>query len=207
MDQVVAGLESIAGAVRDVVDRARAVEPGRDEDAASEMRGAIIEVGRAEAALHGLLLTLVGEGDRLGVARGGIGPWLATVLDVTEGRARALAHDARTLATVPQLEPHLCSGSIGQDSVRALARTVKAVRRTGLDPAAEVDETLRVTRELGARAGLERVGALEEPLDPRSLEQRHAQARERSFPRIAIAPDTQMHRCEILLDPARGAVL
>ena len=74
MDQVVAGLESIAGAVRDVVDRARAVEPGRDQDAAREMRSAIIEVGRASQALHGLLLELVGESDRLGVARGGIGP-------------------------------------------------------------------------------------------------------------------------------------
>src|ERR1700685_525220 len=206
MDQVVAGLESIAGAVRDVVDRARAVEPGRDQDAASEVRSAIVEVARSEAALHGLLLTLVGEGDRLGIARGGIGPWLSTVLDVTEGRARALAHDARTLATVPQLEAQLCSGRVGQDSVRALARTVKAVRRTGLDRVAEVDETLRITREQGARAGLERVRTLEEHLEPGTIEQRHAQARERSFARIAIAPDGQMHRCEILLDPARGAV-
>ncbi len=207
MDQVAVGQESIIAAVRDLLGRARAVEPGRDEDTADAVRCGIVEVGQLAQAVNGLLLALVAEGDRLGVARGGIGPWLATVLDVTEGRARALAHDARTLATIPQLEPALCSGGIGQDSVRALARTVKAVRRTGLDPAAEVDETLRVTREQGARAGLERVRALEEHLDPGSVEQRHAQARERSFARIAIAPDTQMHRCEILLDPARGAVL
>ena len=141
------------------------------------------------------------------MSHGGIGPWLATVLDVTEGRARAIAHDARTLAAVPQLEAHLCSGNLGQDSVRALARTLKAVRRTGLDPEAEAGETLRVAREQGARAGLERVRALEGHLDPGSIEQRHAQARERSFARITITPDTQMHRCEILLDPARGAVL
>ena len=99
----------------------------------------------------------------------------------------------RTLAAVPQLEAHLCSGSIGQDSVRALARTVKAVRRTGLDPAAEAGEILRVAREQGARAGLERVRTLEGHLDPGSIEQRHAQARERSFARITITPHT--HRC------------
>ncbi|MBR7839702.1 HNH endonuclease, partial [Actinospica durhamensis] len=158
-------------------------------------------------ALNGLLLALVAEGDRLGIARGGIGPWLATVLDVTEGRARGLAQDARLLATVPQLERELCSGSVGQDSVRAVARTVKAVRRTGLDPVPEVAETLRVAREHGARAGLERVRALEEHTDPGSVEARHAQQRERSYARIAIAADGEMHRCEILLDPARGAVL
>jgi HNH endonuclease len=207
MDQVAAGLESITEAVRDVLERARAAEPGRDEAVAGALRDGIVEVGRAAQALQGLVLALVGEGDRLGIARGGIGPWLATVLDVTEGRARGIAQDARLLGTVPQLERELCSGNIGQDSVRAVARTVKAVRRTGLDPAAEVAETLRVAREQGARAGLERVRALEEHVDPGSVEQRHAQARERSFARFAPTPDGQMHRCEILLDPLRGAVL
>ena len=207
MDQVTAGMESIAGAVRELLDRTREAEPGGDDGAAGEVRDGIIEVGRAAQALHGLLLALVAEGDRLGIARGGIGPWLATVLDVTEGRARGLAQDARLLATVPQIAPELCSGRVGQDSVRAVARTVKAVRRTGLDPAVEVAETLRVAREQGARAGLERVRALEEHTDPGSVEQRHAQQRERSFARIAITPDGEMHRCEILLDPARGAVL
>jgi hypothetical protein len=129
------------------------------------------------------------------------------VLDVTEGRARQLAQDARILATVPEVASALCSGRVGQDSARALARTVKAVRRTGLDPAAEAVRTLRVAREQGARAGLERARALEEHVDPGSIEQRHAQQRERSFARIGIDPDSQMHRCEILLDPARGAVL
>ena len=207
MGQVAVGLGSITGAVWDLLDRTREAEPGGDEGAAGEVRDGIIEVGRAAQTLNGLLLALVAQGDRLGVARGGIGPWLATVLDVTEGRARGLAQDARILATVPQLERELCSGRAGQDSVRALARTVKAVRRTGLDPAVEVAETLRVAREQGARAGLERVRALEEHTDPGSIEQRHAQQRERSYARIAITPDGEMHRCEILLDPVRGAVV
>ena len=207
MDQVAVGLESITAAVWDLLDRTREAEPGRDGGVAGEVRDGIIEVGRAAQTLNGLLLALVAQGDRLGVARGGIGPWLATVLDLTEGRARGLAQDARLLATVPQFERELCSGSVGQDSARALARTVKAVRRTGLDPATEVAETLRVAREQGARAGLERVRALEEHVDPGSIEQRHAQQRERSYARIGSTPDGEMHRCEILLDPVRGAVL
>ncbi len=165
-----------------------------------------MEVGRAAQALHGMLLALVGEGDRLGIARGGVGPWLATVLDVTEGRARALAHDARLLARLPGVEGELCSGVIGPDSARALARTVKAVRATGLDPAVEAAKTLEVTRERGARAGLERVRVLEEQVAPGSIEARHARERERSFARFATCGEGQMHRCEILLDPVRGAV-
>ena len=138
MDQVAVGLESITAAVWDLLDRTRKPEPGGDDGAAGEVRDGIIEVGRAAQALNGLLLALVAHGDQLGIARGGIGPWLATVLDLTEGRARGLAQDARLLATVPQLERELCSGRVGQDSARALARTVKAVRRTGLDPATEI---------------------------------------------------------------------
>ena len=74
MDEITVGLESIAAAVRDLLERTQALEPGADEGAAGEVRAGIIEVGRASQALHGLLLELVGEGDRLGVARGGIGP-------------------------------------------------------------------------------------------------------------------------------------
>jgi hypothetical protein len=192
----------ISGAVREVLDRARA---GEDDCAADQVRDAIIEVGRAAQVLNGLLLTLVGEGDRLGIARGGIGPWLATVLDLTEGRARSLAHDARILAMVPQFERELCSGRVGQDSARAAAHTVKAVRRTSLDPVSEVTETLKLARSRGARAGLDRVRVLEEHVDPGSIQARHAQQRERSFARIGTVGE--MHRCEILLDPVRGAIV
>jgi hypothetical protein len=206
VDGVAVGVASISRVVRGVLECARARGSG-DAGSVDAVRGAIVEVGRAAAALEGMLLALVGEGDRLGVARGGIGPWLATVLDVTEGRARALAHDARLLARVPGLEGELCSGRVGPDSVRAVARTVKAVRATGLDPAREAAETLALTRERGARAGLERVRALEERIEPGSVGARHARERERSFARIAPVGQGRMHRCEILLDPVRGAIL
>ncbi|WP_084316120.1 HNH endonuclease signature motif containing protein [Actinospica robiniae] len=204
MDGVAGQVESMSRVVRGVLERARA--GGDDVGRVDVVREAIVEVGRAAQALHGMLLTLVGEGDRLGIARGGVGPWLATVLDVTEGRARALAHDARLLARLPGVEGELCSGMIGPDSARALARTVKAVRATGLDPAVEAAKTLEVTRERGARAGLERVRVLEEQVAPGSIEARHARERERSFARITTCGEGQMHRCEILLDPVRGAV-
>ena len=208
MNEITAGLELISAAVRGLLDRARAIgSSGGDGAVVCEVRDGIVEVGRAAQALHGLLLTLVAEGDRLGVARGGMGPWLATVLDFTPGRARGLAEDARVLATVPEFEGQLCSGAVGQDSARAISRTVKAVRRTSLESAHEVAETWKLARSQGAKAGLDRVRALEEHVDPGSIEQRHAQARERSFGRIALTGDGGMHRCEILLDPARGAVL
>jgi len=199
-------MASISQAVRGVLERARASKPG-DAGAVDAVREAIIEVGQAAQALQGMLLALVGEGDRLGIARGGTGPWLATVLDVTEGRARALAHDARLLAKVPDFEAELCSGRVGPESARALARTVKAVRATGLDPVAEATKTLETTRAQGARAGLERVRVLEEQVAPGSIETRHARERERSFARMSTAADGQMRRCEILLDPVRGAIL
>ncbi|WP_034261416.1 HNH endonuclease signature motif containing protein [Actinospica robiniae] len=205
MDGVAVEVASISGVVRGVLARARADGEG-DAGRVDAVREAIVEVGRAAQALQGMLLALVGEGDRLGIARGGVGPWLATVLDVTEGRARALAHDARLLARLPRVEAELCSGVIGPDSARALARTVKAVRATGLDPAEEAAKTLEVTREHGARAGLERVRVLEEQIKPGSIEARHARERERSFARFTTCGDGQMHRCEILLDPVRGAV-
>ncbi|WP_157436626.1 HNH endonuclease signature motif containing protein [Actinospica robiniae] len=204
MDGVTVEIASMSRVVRGVLERARA--GGDDVGRVDAVREAIVEVGRAAQALQGMLLALVGEGDRLGIARGGVGPWLGTVLDVTEGRARALAHDARLLARLPGVEAQLCSGMIGPDSARALARTVKAVRATGLDPAEEAAKTLEVTRERGARAGLERVRVLEEQVAPGSIEARHARERERSFARISTCGEGQMHRCEILLDPVRGAV-
>jgi len=204
VDGVAVEVASISRIVRGVLEQVRAGKPG-DAESVDAVRGAIIEVGQAGQALQGMLLALVGEGDRLGIARGGIGPWLATVLDLTEGRARALAHDARLLAKLPELEAELCSGRVGPESARALARTVRAVRATDLDAAAEAVKTLEVTREQGARAGLERARVLEEQVAPGSVEERHARERERSFARLTTT-EGQMHRCEILLDPVRGAV-
>ena len=205
--QIAAGLALITGAVREIVQEARAAEPTGNEASAVGVRAGIEQLGQVAQALHGHLLVLLAEGDRLGVAAGGIGPWLASRLDVTQGRARALAEDARRLATVPELEAEICSGRVGEDTARALSRTVKAVRRTDLDLLAETAETLRISREQGAKAGLERVRVLEEQTEPGSVEQRYAQQRERSFARIGQADDGQMCRFEILLDPVRGATV
>ena len=203
--QIAAGLALITGAVREIVHEARGAEPTKNETLADGVRVGIEQLGQVAQALHGHLLVLLAEGDRLGIAAGGIGPWLASRLDVTQGRARALAEDARRLATVPELETEICSGRIGEDTARALSRTVKAVRRTDLDLRVETAETLRISREQGAKAGLERVRVLEERTEPGSVEQRYARQRERSFAQIGQADDGQMCRFEILLDPVRGA--
>ena len=207
VERIAAGLDLIAGAVRELVEEARAVEPKRGEAVAGGLRAGIEQVGRVAQALHGHLLVLVAEGDRLGVAAGGMGPWLASMLDFTEGHARAVAEDARRLGGVPELAGELCSGRIGEDTVRALSRTVKAVHRTDLNLVEEVAETLRISREQGAKAGLERVRVLEERTEPGSVEQRYARQRERSFARIGQVDDGQMCRFEVLLDPVRGATV
>jgi hypothetical protein len=205
--QIAAGLDLIADAVGEIVQGAREVEPAKDEPVGELVRAGIERLGQVAQAVHGQLLMLLAEGDRLGIAPGGIGPWLATVLDCTEGRARMLAEDARTLASVPEWEAEVCSGRIGQDTLRAMARTVKATRKSDLRPVQEVGETLRVARERGAKAGLERVRVLEERVRPGTVEQRHAGQRERSFARIGAVGDGEMCRFEVLLDALRGAIL
>jgi hypothetical protein len=205
-EQISAGLASIIRAVGEIVHEARAVAPKSKDPIAEEVRCGIVEVGRAIQALQGHLMLLVAEGNRLAIAPGGVGAWLATVLDFTEGRARQFAEDARTLTVVPELEPELCSGLVGQDTVRALARTVKATRKTGLDPLEQARETLRVCRERGVKAAGEQVRALEDRTDPGSAERRYAQQRERSFARFGPAVDGEMCRFVIVLDPLRAAV-
>ncbi len=148
-----AALESVTEAVRELLAEARAVESGKDSAVADRVREGIVRVGRAGQVLHGLLTVLVAEGDRLRIAAGGVGPWLATVLDLTDGGARQLAHDARVLAGAPELEGELCSGRVGAGTVRVLARTVKATRGTELDAVAEAHETLAVVRKSSARGG------------------------------------------------------
>ena len=205
--QITAGLDLIAEAVGEIVQAAREVEPAKDEPVAELVRAGIEGLGWVAQAVHGQLLMLLAEGDRLGIAPGGIGPWLATVLDCTEGRARMLAADARTLASVPEWEAEVCSGRIGQDTLRAMARTVKATRKTDLRPVQEVGETLRVAREQGAKAGLERVRVLEERIRPGTVKQRHAAQRERSFARFGVVGDGGMWRFEALVDSVRAAII
>ena len=85
--QIAAGLASITTAVWEIVHEARAVEPKTDEPIVDELRSGIVELGRAAQALHGHLMVMLAEGNRLSIAAGGVGPWLASVLDFTQGRA------------------------------------------------------------------------------------------------------------------------
>jgi hypothetical protein len=206
-EQISAGLASITSAVGQIVHEARAAAPKTKGPIAEEVRSGIVELGHAIQALQGHLMLLLVEGDRLAIAPGGVGAWLATVLDFTEGRARKFAADARILTAVPELEPELRSGLVGQDTVRALARTVKATRKTSLDPLEQARETLRIAREQGAKTAIEAARNLEVHTDPGSIEDRHAQQRERSFARFGPAVDGEMRRFEILMDPMRGAIL
>ena len=163
-------------------------------------------LGVVEQATHGLRLQVLAQADRLKAARGGIGPWLAAQQGQTKGHARNLAQDARLLATVPHLGPELVSGELSADAVHLLARTVKACKNTTMDAAEEVAAALEVTRTEGVSAAAEHVRDLEHRLDPNKFKKLHERQRERSQARSGQL-DNGMWRFEILLDPARAAVL
>lgn len=163
-------------------------------------------LGVVEQAAHGLRLQVLAQADRLRAARGGIGPWLAVRQGQSYGRARSLAHDARLLATVPQLAPDLASGELSADAVRLLARTVKACKDTSMDPGKEVSAALNVARTEGVSAAADHVRALEYRLDPNRVKALNERQRQRSLAR-AEKLESGMWRFEVLLDPARATIL
>jgi hypothetical protein len=119
--------------IKRVLELARAIDPG-DREAAGALLDAAEMVGRCEQARHGQLIQLLGQADRVGAHRAGVKTWVATHLDVSEGKARGISQAARRIGVLPELAESLSSGRVGADTVRALTRTVKAVegsRRTG----------------------------------------------------------------------------
>jgi len=177
-----------------------------DREAAALSLEAAASLGMVEQAAHGLRLQVLAQADRLKAARGGIGPWLAAQQGQSKGHARNLARDARLLATMPQLAPDLASGELSADAVRLLARTVKACKDTAIDPGAEVTAALNVARAEGVSAAAAHVRTLEHRLDPGKAEDLHNRQRRRSQAWAALL-ESGMWRFEILLDPARAAIL
>ena len=209
MNRIVALLTELDARRNQVI--AEALETARGLDAA-DGRGAaeLLEiaeaVGRSEQAAHGQLLQLLAQADRIKAARGGVKTWVATHLDVTDGRARGIAQDARRIGAIPELADTLSSGKIGTGTVGVLSRTARAVANTDLDTTQALTASLEVAQSEGIAAAKNRVRELEHTLDPGSSAALTARQRARSFFRVVELEDG-LCRFEVVLDAVRATVL
>jgi hypothetical protein len=191
--------------IKRILELARTI--GADDRQAA---GALLEVaevvGRCEQARHGQLIQLLGQADRVGAHPAGVKAWVATHLDVSEGKARGIGQAARRIGVLPELAESLSSGLVGADTVRVLARTVKAVVGSGKDQSAELVATLETARCEGVGAANRRVRVLEHTIDPGSSEELLVKQRAKSFARVVELEDG-MCRFDVLLDPVRATTV
>src|SRR5579863_4795591 len=192
-------------AVAGMLELARRLD-GADREAAAVVLEAAEAVGVCEQARHGQLIQLLGQADRMRVARGGVKAWVATHLDVSDGKARGIAEAARRIGTVPELAESLSSGRVGADTVRTLSRTAKAVHGTVRNSTATLTGMLETATSEGVSVANRKIRELEHNLDPGSGEELLARQRARSFARVAVLEDGRC-RFDVLLDPVRATVL
>ena len=188
-----------------VLGLARGVDVG-DRESADVLLDVAEVVGRCEQARHGQLIQVLGQVERVGGRRVGLRSWIAARLDVSDGRARAMAQAAARIGAVPELAVSLSSGRVGADTVRALARTVKAVAGSGQDQVAALAETLQVAKRDGVGAANRRVRVLEHTIDPGSSEELLNKQRVKSFARV-VELEGGMCRFDVLLDPVRATTV
>ena len=188
-----------------ILDLAREVDAG-DRVAAGAVLDVAEVVGLCEQARHGQLIQLLGQVERIAVRRAGLKTWVATHLNVSEGKARGIADAAQRIGTLPQLAEPLSSGKVGSDTIRALARTAKAVVGSGQDQSTELAATLEAACTEGVGAAKKRVRELEHTIDPDSTEELLTKQRAKSFLHT-LELDNGMCRFEALLDPIRAAIL
>jgi hypothetical protein len=191
--------------IRGILELARAIDAD-DRQAAGALLDVAEVVGRCEQARHGQLIQLLGQADRVKAHRAGVKAWVATHLDVSEGKARGIGQAARRIGALPELAESLSSGRVGADTVRVLARTVKAVVGSGQDQSVEVVATLETARLEGVGAANRRVRVLEHTIDPGSSDELLAKQRAKSFARVVELEDG-MCRFDILLDPIRATTV
>ena len=177
-----------------------------DREGAEAVLEAAQVVGRGEQARHGQLIQLLGQAERMRAHRAGLKAWVATHLDVSDGKARGIAQAARRIGALPELAEPLSSGRVGADTVRALSRTVKAVEGSGQDQVVALTATLETAQQDGVGAANRQVRVLEHTIDPGGSEELLAKQRAKSFARVVELEDG-MCRFDILLDPIRATTV
>ena len=192
-------------AVALILEEARGFEPG-DGEAAEVLFEVAKAIGRSEQARHGQLVQALAQADRVSARKGVLKPWVATQLDVTDSKARGITQSATLIGTVPELAETLSSGNIGADTIRALARTAKAIKGTEKRSSSPLSGMLEIAERDGVTAVNREIRKLEHHLDPVSSEELPAQQRARSFLRFVELEDGRC-RFEGLLDPERATIL
>jgi len=192
-------------AIAAILDAARGMDGGVRENAGVLLEVAEV-VGRCGQARDGQLVQLLAQADRVGVPRAGLQAWVSTHLDVTRGKARAMAEAARTVGAVPELAAPLSSGEVGADTIRALTRTAQAVDGTGRETITAMAETLTIASRDGVAAANRHVRILEHTVGPGSPEEVLARQRVKSYARVSEV-EGGMCRVDVLLDPVRGTTL
>ena len=189
--------------ISEILELARTVE---DREGAEAVLEAAQVVGRCEQARHGQLIQLLGQAERVKAHRAGLKAWVATHLDVSDGKARGIAQAARRIGALPELAEPLSSGRVGADTVRALSRTVKAAEGSGQDQVVALTATLETAQQDGVGAANRQVRVLEHTIDPGGSEELLAKQRAKSFARVVELEDG-MCRFDILLDPIRATTV
>ena len=191
--------------ITSILTTARQADPA-DRECAAVLLEAAETIGRSEQARQGQLVQLLAQAHRVKANRGGLAPWIATHLDATPGRSRAIAQSARRIGHLPELARPLSSGHIGADTVRTLTRAARAIEHTARDQSATLTATLELTQRDGITAANRQIRELEEALEPGHAQQLLARQRKRSFARIHET-ETGMCRIEALLDPVRATTV
>src|ERR1700722_14749965 len=188
-----------------ILDQAQELEAG-DHAGAEELFKTAKLIGQNEQARHGQLVRLLAQADRACARNGVLKPWIATQLDVTDSKARGIAQSVRWVGAVPELAEALSSGKVGADTIRALARTAKAIHGTEKNTVTTLTEMLQLAERDGVTAVNREIRKLENHPDPVSSEELLAEQRARSFMRFIELEDGRC-RVEVLLDPQRAAIL
>lgn len=178
------------------------VDPG-DREAAGQILRTAKEIGRSGQVREGALVRVLAHAHRVKASRAGLAPFIHTTLDVTDGRARALAKSARVIGLLPELAEPLTSGRIGPGTIGTLTRTACAAKDTDRDLAEILTETLATIAGSGLTEANRQVRILEETITPGHAEQLLARQRQRSFARIHELEDG-MCRIEAVLDAERA---
>ena len=201
--ELVAANAVVEERIAEILELARTVD---DRGGAEAVLEAAQFVGRCEQARHGQLIQLLGQAERVRAHRAGLKAWVASHLDVSDGRARGIAQAARRIGVLPELAESLSSGRVGADTVRVLSRTVKAVEGSGQDQGVELTATLETAQRDGVGAASRRVRVLEHMIEPGGSEELLVKQRAKSFARVVELEDG-MCRFDVLLDPVRATTV
>lgn len=183
---------------------AREIDPA-DEAGEEALLEAVEAIGSVGQANPGQVTLALAQAHRVKAGRRGLVPWVGRHLAVTPGAARGMVESAREIGRLPELAGPLASGRVGASTIRALARTARAVKETDRDVAGAVTETLDLAGSEGVSAANRHVRKLEKKNEPVGAQPPPGASRQRGFLRIREC-EGGMGRIEGMLEPQHAVV-